>query len=106
MNDLIEALKILWQYAKNQDDRWPTACEHDILYVNKIDIKKMNAETVRKLAKLGFMPGIDSDYRTIAYNLGEDFASEGNYENITDEQWDKIKNELYGAFWSYRYGSN
>ena len=33
MKDLIEALKLLWSCLKDPNTKWPTACEHDMLYI-------------------------------------------------------------------------
>ena len=105
MEDLIKALQILQPYYYGGE--WPTHCEHDTMYVYKVDVSKMDASTVRELDRLGFMPGWgDEDYDVIKDTLGEDFAMSGDYVNITDEQWDKIKNVISDAFYSYRFGSN
>ena len=106
MEDLIKALQILLPYVDEHGKQYPTACEHDVLYVNSLDLTNMEASTVRELAKLGFMPGLDSDYDIVEEALGHEFAISGDYENITDEQWALIKNDIYGAFFSYRFGSN
>ena len=71
MKDLIEALTILLKYMIDPTHRWPTACEHDILYVCGIDLSKIPVEDVRKLSKLGFLPGSDdSDYDLVEEILG------------------------------------
>lgn len=103
MEDLIKALQILWKFFKNPETKWPTSCEHDILYVGEVDMSKIDGETVRELGKLGFIPGLDSDYPYVVEELGEDF--EGEFSEITDEQWEKIKGNLYGVFYSFRFGS-
>ena len=103
MEDLIKALQIFLPYYYG--GRWPTHCEHDIMYVAKIDVSKMDASVVRELNKLGFMPGWgDADYEIVKELLGEDFAMSGNYEDITDEDWDKIKGKISDGFFSYRFG--
>ena len=106
MEDLIKALQILLPYVDEHGKQYPTACEHDVFYVNSLNLTNMEASTVRELAKLGFMPGLEYDYDFIEDTLGKDFAFTGEYENITDEQWALIKNDIYGAFYSYRFGSN
>ena len=105
MEDLIKALQLIWKYFKNPDTKWPTACEHDTLYVGEVKMEEIPVEDIRKIADLGFNPGIDDDYHIIKHYLGEDFASEGDYTKITSEQWDLIKDKIYGAFNSYRYSS-
>lgn len=101
MEDLIKALQILWKFFKNPENKWPTACDHDILYVGEVDMSKIDGETVRELSKLGFIPCLDSDYRYVREELGDNFV----FSEITDEQWENIKGYLYGVFHSYRFGS-
>ena len=84
MKDLIEALTILLKYMIDPDNRWPTACEHDIMFVWGVDIKKVTVEDVRKLSTLGFMPGFDHvDFEYVDRTLGHDFAIEGTFEDVT-----------------------
>tara|TARA_R110000796_G_scaffold221769_1_gene337945 strand:+ start:1796 stop:2008 length:213 start_codon:yes stop_codon:yes gene_type:complete len=53
MKDLIEALQILLKYAN--DDRNPTHCEHDQLYVGcGIVYESLTKKEVDKLDELGF----------------------------------------------------
>ena len=97
MKDLIEALNILSKYVKSYYcSQYPTACEHDILYVCGIDFDKITLEEIHKLAKLGFLPGADEEVYIF---------KETNFENITQETWDNIKNRLTYCFRSYRFGS-
>lgn len=106
MKDLIEALTILLKYMIDPDNRWPTACEHDMMFVWGVDIKKVTVEDVRKLSTLGFMPGFDYvDFEYVDKTLGHDFAIEGTFENVTPEQWDMVKGNLSNCFHSQRYGS-
>ena len=51
MKDLIEALAIFVQY-KNQ--RNPTHCEHDVLWVVGISKDEVSAEDQKRLDELGF----------------------------------------------------
>ena len=53
MKDLIEALQILLKYAN--DDRNPTHCEHDQLYVGcGIAYESLTKKDIDKLDELGF----------------------------------------------------
>jgi len=53
MKDLIEALQILLNYAN--DDRNPTHCEHDQLYVGcDIQLHQVSEEDIKRLDELGF----------------------------------------------------
>ena len=53
MRDLIEALTILLQYA---DPKFPTHCEHDVLFVN-VNPALVSAEDIARLEALHFSPG-------------------------------------------------
>ena len=60
MKDLIEALQILLKYAN--DDRCPTHCEHDQLYIGcGIELEKVTKEDIDKLDELGFFWDEESD---------------------------------------------
>lgn len=104
MEELIKALTILHGFLKNPDEKYPTACEHDVLYVGEIDYTKMSAKDVQELAKLGFYPGSDVDYEYVKQELGEKFD---DYVEITEEEWEKLVDSdvLAGCFHSYKYGS-
>lgn len=51
MKDLIEALQI---FRKYRDVKYPTHCEHDVLYVVGIEREAISAEDVERLDDLGF----------------------------------------------------
>ena len=104
MNDLIEALTILSKYLK-KGKKFPTACEHDILYVCGINMDEVTVEDVHRLYDLGFIPGSDEDdYREI-------YDDEGNYvddidmRTIDQATWNRIKNNISDCFYSYKFGS-
>lgn len=52
MEDLIKALTILLKYG---NPKWPTHCEHDIMYIMEIDPIKVSEEDIKELDQLGFM---------------------------------------------------
>jgi len=52
MEDLIEALQIFLKY---RNKKFPTHCEHDILYVCGIDQAAVSGEDKFRLAELGFL---------------------------------------------------
>jgi hypothetical protein len=56
MDDLIQALNIFRKY--NTDKKYPTGCEHDVLYVY-VDPAGVSDEDIKELDKLGF--NIDDD---------------------------------------------
>lgn len=58
MEDLIKALQILLKYG---NPKYPTHCEHDILFIVGIDPKKVSEEDIKTLEKLGFHVG--EEYR-------------------------------------------
>ena len=55
MEDLIKALQILLKYG---NPKYPTVCEHDILYIVGIDLEKISIEDITKLENLGFIINI------------------------------------------------
>jgi hypothetical protein len=107
MENLLKALEILRSLFVDPDCKRPTSCEHDMLYVGQVDYDKVTAEYVRQLAKLDFYPGSDADYHYIKMELGDDFDIYDDYEKITDEQWQKLKDSgcLVDCFHSFVYGS-
>ncbi len=52
MKNLIEALQIFAQY---QDLKWPTHCEHDVLYIMGVTHEEVSAEHRQRLDALGFI---------------------------------------------------
>lgn len=56
MEDLIKALQILLKYG---NPKYPTVCEHDILYIVGIDIEKISIEDITELENLGFNINIE-----------------------------------------------
>lgn len=52
MRDLIEALTI---FAKYTDARYPTTCEHGILYLNVVHRAQMTPEDFLRVQQLGFV---------------------------------------------------
>ena len=68
MKDLIQALQILLKYAN--DDRNPTDCEHDQLYIGcGIELEKVAKEDIDKLDELGFFWS-DEDEGFISFRFG------------------------------------
>lgn len=51
MKDLLEAITIMSKYT---DAKYPTHCEHDVLYFNTIDTSKVSAIDIQRLEELGF----------------------------------------------------
>lgn len=93
MEELIRALNIFSKYLKDDYSReFPTSCQHDVLYVCGLDLKKMDASTVSRLIELGFYPGSTED--TNYY-----------WDNLTQEEWEQRWPFLVDCFHSYKYGS-
>jgi hypothetical protein len=57
MNDLIEALQI---FAKYSDTKWPTHCEHDVMYI-LVSPSLVSSEDKKRLDELGFLSESDDD---------------------------------------------
>jgi len=53
MNDLIKALQILLKYC-DPEERTPTHCEHDVLYITCVKYKDISEEDKKALDELGF----------------------------------------------------
>ena len=104
MNDLIEALNILSKYLK-KGKKFPTACEHDILYVCGIKMDEVTVEDVHRLYKLGFIPGNDDDDYKEIYDKEGNYVGEIDLETIDQQTWDTVKNKLSNCFYSYKFGS-
>ncbi len=51
MEDLIKALQIFSKYTST---RFPTSCEHDVLYINDVVPEDISEEGRVALSKLGF----------------------------------------------------
>ena len=101
MEKLIEALNFIMGFMKNPKTEWPTACEHDILYVCNVDLKRMSFEDVKKLDELGFSVGSDDDWSIFTELFGDDFS----YDDMTEEQWLEVRGELTDCVMSSEYGS-
>ena len=93
MEELIRALNILSMYMKEDYNRdFPTSCEHDVMYVCGVDLRKMDAGVVNELVELGFIPGSDDD-------------TDYDWENLTQEEWEQRWPMISDCFYSYKYGS-
>ena len=66
MEDLIKALQILLKYG---NPKYPTVCEHDILYIVGIDLKKISIEDITELENLGFIINI-KESEIYSYKFG------------------------------------
>lgn len=58
MNDLISALIILMKYCG--DDKYPTHCEHDVLYFPNVKYNSVSLQDKEDLEKLGLIEDEDS----------------------------------------------
>ena len=76
----------------DENNHFPTHCEHDVLYVHGVHLHEMDADTARELIKLGFNPGSDDD-------------TDYDWDNFTQEDWDDRWPFLADCFYSYKYGS-
>ena len=101
MKELIEALQFILPFMKNPDAYAPCQCAHDVLYIWGVDLPKMTAEDVKKLNDMGFNPGFDEEVYIEECFGDEDYC----WDDITDEIWDKMKENLSDCLYSFRYGS-
>lgn len=62
---LIEALQI---YKKYCNDSFPTTCEHDMLFLNKMCPDDVSHEDLMRLDELGFEPY--EDFAFVSYRFG------------------------------------
>ena len=68
MKDLIRALQILLKYAN--DDKNPTHCEHDQLYIGcGIELEQVSEEDIKELDDLGVFWS-DEDEGFISFRFG------------------------------------
>lgn len=56
MEDLIKALQI---FSKYTEDKYPTHCQHDTLYVN-VESDDVSESDIEELDRLGFFPDDDT----------------------------------------------
>ena len=66
MKDLIEALQIFLKYT---NVKYPTHCEHDVMYIMDVDPISVSQEDLMKLEKLGFFVS-EEDEGFISYKFG------------------------------------
>ena len=66
MEDLIKALTIFLKYGNNKH---PTHCEHDVLYIIDIHKDKVSKKDIETLYNLGFLWS-DSEDCFISYKYG------------------------------------
>jgi uncharacterized protein CbrC (UPF0167 family) len=66
MDDLIEALQI---FRKYKNEKWPTHCEHDVLYIMAVTKDEVSEEDQKRLDELGFTYG-ESDDAWISFRFG------------------------------------
>ena len=103
MKDLIAALLILNDVLNKPDSKYPTACEHDVLYVCDVDFNLVTIDMIHQLYKLGFIPGSDEDGSEL-YNENGEYIGDIDWESINEKTWDSLKDELTNCFRSYRFG--
>ena len=65
MEDLIKALNIFLKYG---NPKYPTHCEHDVLYICGIDPDDVSTEDKTLLEDLGFFEGnVDEGFMSFKY---------------------------------------
>jgi hypothetical protein len=58
MDDLIEALTI---FRKYRNEKYPTHCEHDVMYIMAVTQDEVSTEDRSRLDVLGFRYGSEAD---------------------------------------------
>lgn len=107
MDEFIEGLQLIRNnFLKDVDHGNDVYAEHDEITVWTIDWDKVKAEDVRKMEKLGFIPGTDGGFDNIEEFLADEGLPlpEGEYfdwEKVTDEQWEVLKNNVDDCFTYY-----
>lgn len=66
MEDLIKALKI---FSKYSNTKYPTKCEHDMLFVNCVKPDEVSHTDLMQLYDLGFIPF--EDFAFVSYRFGD-----------------------------------
>lgn len=66
MDDLIAALQI---FRKYKNEKWPTHCEHDVMYIMSVTKAEVSEEDATELSRLGF-DWSESDDCWISYRFG------------------------------------
>lgn len=102
MKRLIEALQFIMQFIDDPDCAYPTSCEHDDFYVWGVDLTKMSYQDVRYLIDTcEFMPGTDDEFDIALDYLGECC----DWNNLTEEGWLQLRDQLSSCVHSFKYGS-
>lgn len=101
MKKFVEFMQFILPFLKRPDD--PSfQTDHDIIYLCGVDFEKMSGADIRYCIAHDFLPGNGESYDIDIVNevAGED------WDNITDEQWEKIKESgLTDCLHSNYYGS-
>lgn len=103
MKEFVEFMQFILPFLERPEGS-SFQTDHDIIYLCGVKFKEMSGSDIRYCVKHHFFPGNGEsyDYDIINDVLGED----GELENITDEQWDKIKDAgLTTCLHSFYYGS-
>ena len=71
MEDLIKALQIFLKYVTpgSFGEKYPTTCEHDMLFVNCVSPDMVSEEDKEELKNLGFVPY--EDFAFVSYRFGD-----------------------------------
>ncbi len=69
MDELIEALTIARKYMSESEAKYPTGCEHDVLWLN-VDVDKISAADLERLEQLSFFPSEEYAGSLISFTFG------------------------------------
>lgn len=69
MDDLIEALNLVRPYMSDYGMKYPTGCDHDVLWLN-VDADSIPADVIARLETLSFIPSEDYSDSLISFRFG------------------------------------
>jgi hypothetical protein len=54
-------------FCETPEQKWPTHCEHDVLYVCHVDEEDVSAEDIARLDELGFFPNEEGGFQSFRF---------------------------------------
>lgn len=69
MDELIEALNIVRPYMTESQVRFPTGCEHDVLWLN-VEVEDISEYDLERLEGLSFFPSEEFAGSLISFRYG------------------------------------
>lgn len=69
MDELIEALNLVRPYMDDYGVKYPTGCEHDVMWLN-VEADSLPADVLARLEQLSFHPSDEYAGSLISYRFG------------------------------------